>query len=94
MTVVPLRITQALDAAGLFGPDVDRLLGGQEPMVDLWEAGRLQPTEHQLQRLCFLTGRPPWRFFQPLEPWEIGHVFVCSTGDAFDLPTDEQLKAW
>jgi transcriptional regulator with XRE-family HTH domain len=60
MRVHPTRITAALDAAGCTGARVDRYLGGAEPMVDEWEAGRAAPSPIQVWWLCDLTGVPPW----------------------------------
>lgn len=60
--VCPALITVALDAAGLEGPEVDRACGGEEPMVDLWEEGRLYPTFPQLCSLAELTGKTPEYF--------------------------------
>jgi hypothetical protein len=37
--VVPHAITMALNAHGLYGPEVDRTCGVREPAVDLWEEG-------------------------------------------------------
>lgn len=54
--VVPWRITVALDAMGLYGPEVDEACGAQEPDVDRWEAGELYPTWEQLVALADLTG--------------------------------------
>lgn len=54
--VVPWRITTALDAANLFGSEVDAACGAQEPDVDRWEAGELNPTWEQLVLLANLTG--------------------------------------
>lgn len=56
--VVPHRITMALDMCDLFGPEVDIACGGQEPDVDMWEAGKLYPRWDQLEQLATLTGRP------------------------------------
>lgn len=72
----PKRITMALDWAGLYGPEVDRSLGVEEPTVDLWEAGLIIPTREQVYRLAQLTGWP-WRFFYMPEPVAITHGFIC-----------------
>lgn len=61
--VVPFRITQALDGAGLFGPEVDVACGAVEPAVDEWEAGVRYPTFEQLLLLAELTGHDPEWFF-------------------------------
>lgn len=60
--VQPWRITQALDAAGLWGPEVDEKCGGAEPMVDEWEEGARYPTFEQLLELAALTGVTPAMF--------------------------------
>lgn len=52
----PWRITAALDAKGLWGPEVDIACGAAEPDVDLWEAGVLYPTWEQVQALAKLCG--------------------------------------
>lgn len=56
MKVRTSRITAALDAAGCHGARVDKVLGGVEPMVDQWEAGRLEPAPIQVFWLAELTG--------------------------------------
>lgn len=61
----PRWIAQALDDAHLFGPQVDKDLGGAEPMVDLWETGDLAPSEHQLVLLQALTRKNRGYFYQP-----------------------------
>jgi hypothetical protein len=53
----PYRITWALNAKGLFGPEVDAACGAAEPDVDLWEAGKLYPTWEQVLLLAELTGK-------------------------------------
>lgn len=55
----PYLITKALDAQGLFGPEVDVACGASEPDVDLWEAGKLYPTWQQVLRLAALVGSTP-----------------------------------
>ncbi|TDD97671.1 hypothetical protein [Actinomadura rubrisoli] len=72
----PERITVALDICGLYGPEVDEALGGQEPMVDEWEAGERVPTEEQLQALVCLTGFPINFFYLPPPPPVTG-VWLC-----------------
>ncbi|MGW0485774.1 hypothetical protein [Nonomuraea sp. NPDC003214] len=74
---VPGRITMALDAAGLYGPDVDRALGGEEPMVDEWELGIRVPSPRQLVTLARMTGFPVSFFFKPLEELT-GTAWLCS----------------
>lgn len=65
--VVPHFITIALDAAGLYGPEVDEACGAHEPEVDLWEAGELYPSWSQLCALAELTGVTPAYFVRPAE---------------------------
>lgn len=47
--VIPDRITTALNAEGLYGPEVDLACGVEEPAVDEWEAGTRYPSWEQLQ---------------------------------------------
>lgn len=61
----PERITAALDIQGLYGPEVDEALGGQEPMVDEWETGERIPTAEQVEVLAQLTGFPVNFFYLP-----------------------------
>jgi hypothetical protein len=60
--VQPWRITQALDAAGKWGPEVDEKCGGTEPMVDEWEEGVRYPAWEQLLKLAALVGVTPAMF--------------------------------
>lgn len=75
-TPVPSRITDALDSRGLYGPDVDRACGVEEPAVDQWETGELVPTPEQLAKLAELTGYPI-RFFYLPELQINGPIYVC-----------------
>ena len=68
MTPTPERITTALDLRMLYGLEVDRALGGEEPMVDEWESGERVPTFAQVQALAELTGFPVKFFYQPPSP--------------------------
>ncbi|GHE31970.1 hypothetical protein GCM10017673_38420 [Streptosporangium violaceochromogenes] len=78
-TPVPYRITTALDMRELYGPEVDRALGGEEPMVDQWESGELVPTRAQIEALAKLTDYPPDFFYWPVEAHERrGTTFLCS----------------
>lgn len=63
--LVPARITMALDAHGLEGPEVDAAFGVAEPDVDRWEAGELYPTWEQLKALSHMTGMALRFFFLP-----------------------------
>jgi hypothetical protein len=66
----PDRITLALDAKGLEGPEVDAQCLAQEPEVDQWEAGTLYPSWEQTKALAELCGVTPRflmnRFNDPL----------------------------
>ncbi|MEU4703416.1 hypothetical protein [Nonomuraea dietziae] len=73
---VPYRITTALDLCGLYGPEVDRALGGEEPMVDQWETGELVPTSEQIEALATLTGYPAAYFYKPATE-RAGVAFMC-----------------
>lgn len=75
----PERITMALDWADLYGPEVDRALGVEEPTVDMWEAGLLVPTREQVARLAVLTGVRPGFFYQPA-PEPVSGLIVCTAG--------------
>lgn len=78
-TPTPDRITHALNYAGLWGPDVDRLLGGEEPMVDEWESGARVPSLEQVQALAELTGfTVRWFYEPPLPPLDGG--WMCGSG--------------
>lgn len=74
--VYPERITIALDARGLYGPEVDAALGVPEPTVDEWEAGLYPPTREQLKRLADLTEYPVKFFLSQPVPFD-GATFVC-----------------
>lgn len=74
--VIPHRITSALDEQELYGPEVDRACGVEEPAVDQWEAGTLYPTWEQLQALARLVNRPVHLF--TMEPnLGPGRIFIC-----------------
>lgn len=74
----PERITMALDIQMLYGPEVDRALGGEEPMVDEWEAGVRVPDFVQVQALAELTGFPVRFFYQP-PPQPLTGGLLCGT---------------
>lgn len=80
--IVPARITQALDARGLDGPEVDEQVGTYEGNpagdVDAWELGEAVPTREQVRLLAELTRMPVAFFYIPEKPWEReGHMFIC-----------------
>lgn len=77
-TPTPQRITTALDLCGLYGPEVDRALGGEEPMVDEWESGARVPDFGQVQALAKLTDFPVKFFYQPPSP-EISRGWICGS---------------
>lgn len=78
----PGRITQALDLAGLEGPEVDEACGVEEPTVDLWETGEVIPTKEQLERLAFLTGVRPAFFYLPAPTLTPEGAFLCNGSPA------------
>lgn len=83
----PKRATLALDAAGLYGPDVDRACGTYEGNpdgdVDGWELGESVPTPEQVALLAELTRLPVDYFYAPLPPGtETGKIIVCGRGGA------------
>jgi DNA-binding transcriptional regulator YiaG len=92
---VPHRITTALNLMGLYGPEVDRALGGEEPMVDQWESGELVPTREQVELLAELTQYPVHYFYIPIkEPGGIGVVCTsdgCERGWVGPPPPPEPL---
>jgi hypothetical protein len=76
-TPTPERITMALTLCDLYGPEVDEALGGEEPMVDEWEAGVRVPSVDQMRALAKLTGFPVKFFYLPPPPPLTG--FLCTT---------------
>jgi hypothetical protein len=76
--VKPWRITAALDLGQLYGPEVDRACGVEEPAVDRWEAGELYPTWEQLEALSRLTNFPVAFFTSDAPPIDEGTAFICS----------------
>jgi len=85
----PYMITNALDAMGLFGPEVDRACGAEEPDVDLWEAGKLYPTWRQVLLLAKLTGKTPRFLCTRREPLQPEH-----TSMRFHMPIDGRPPVW
>lgn len=77
---VPARITMALDARGLEGPDVDRWCGtveGSDSDVDRWELALATPTPCQITRLSILTRFPAGFFYEPIPPGPHGGGIIC-----------------
>lgn len=74
------HITMALDAAGLYGPEVDCSCGTFEGNpagdVDDWELGTHQPTRDQVRLLAALTDMPVAFFYEPFEP--LPWINICS----------------
>jgi len=89
--VRPWYITNALDAKGLDGPDVDHACGVEEPTVDLWEAGEIYPTFKQLCALADLTGMLPSWFVTEHRPMDDGRVFICGRGRTPYMPEPRSL---
>jgi hypothetical protein len=79
-TPVPSRITTALDANALDGPDVDTACGTWEGNpdgdVDMWERGEATPTRAQIRLLAALTEMPIAYFYEPADP--PGTMWICS----------------
>jgi hypothetical protein len=75
----PQRITLALDYRQLYGPEVDKACGVEEPTVDLWETGEVVPTFEQIEALGALTQFPVAFFYRPA-PEPLGRVFMCGEG--------------
>ena len=75
----PGRITIALDFCDLYGPEVDRALGGEEPMVDEWESGARVPSVADVQALAVLTGYAVRFFYMPPPP-PLEGGWMCGSG--------------
>lgn len=88
-TPTPERITTALDLCELYGPEVDQVLGGEEPMVDEWESGERVPTFEQMQRLAVLTSYPVKFFYQPPSP-PIEKGWICGSDGCKPLGVEER----
>ena len=86
-TPTPERITTALDLRALYGPEVDRALGGEEPMVDEWESGARIPDLTQVQALAELTGFPV-RFFYLEPPPPLDNGWICGSDGCRPLADD------
>lgn len=73
----PSRITHALNARQLYGPQVDAACLAAEPDVDEWEAGRRYPSPAQVEALAALTAYPlEWFYRGPLPV----AAFLCGRG--------------
>jgi hypothetical protein len=86
-TPTPERITMALDFCEMYGPEVDRALGGEEPMVDEWESGVRVPSLEQVQALAEMTGYTVRWFYEPPPPpltggWICGSAGCAPLGEA------------
>lgn len=93
-TPTPERITMALDLHEMYGPEVDRALGGEEPMVDEWESGERVPEFTQVQALAKLTGYPV-KFFYLEPPPPLTGGWLCGTGGCMPLagvPTTAEAR--
>ena len=88
----PKRITMALDARGLYGPEVDEALGVREPAVDCWETGIVTPTSEQIARLSTLTGYAI-RFFYDDDPPSLDYGWMCGTQGCQPLRSDDPNPA-
>ena len=75
-TPIPERITLALDMRQLYGPEVDRACGVEEPAVDEWEAGTRVPTPEQIALLAELTNYPVGYFYEPVTV-KVHQLIVC-----------------
>lgn len=67
----PWAITLALNARGLYGPEVDEDCGTMEPAVDMWEDGQLYPTWPEFKALAKLTGYPLGHFWINRDPMPV-----------------------
>ena len=91
-TPTPERITIALDSCDLYGPEVDRALGGEEPMVDEWEAGARVPSVAQVQALAKLTGYAVRFFYWPAPP-PLGSGWMCGSDGCSALGSKEGTRS-
>lgn len=90
--VVPNQITTALNARGLWGPDVDRQCHAKEPAVDEWEAGTRYPRWDQLEALARLTGYPARFFMLEIEPIPFDATSLgCRRSGGFSPPEAEPV---
>lgn len=80
----PERITLALDSRELYGPEVDAVLGGEEPMVDEWESGARVPSLTQVQALAEMTDFPVRFFYQP-PPRPVTGGWICGSDGCIPL---------
>jgi|JI102314A2RNA_FD_contig_101_81254_length_2507_multi_3_in_0_out_0_1 hypothetical protein len=88
----PWRITVALDARGLYDPDLSWALGVPVGAVDRWEEGVEVPTFEQVEKLSQLTEYLP-RWFYGRELHYVEGAFMCPGGWVdFDpiVPIDRQ----
>lgn len=69
-TVVPARITMAMDMAGLSGPQVDRdcgtYHGNPDGDIDRWEQALAVPSPEQVRLMAKVTGCPIPFFYKPV----------------------------
>lgn len=74
------RITVALDALGMWGPEVDEALGfDDDTVVDQWESGYSIPMEPEIRRLAYLTGKTPDWFYGPDWPPAMAGIKLWET---------------
>lgn len=86
----PERITTALNAAGLWGPEVDRACGVEEPAVDLWESGELVPSREQMEALARLCGVTPVFFYMDVTPIA---VWICGVDGCHLVEPERRVVA-
>lgn len=93
--LVPARITQLLDMAGLEGPEVDVACGVVEPRVDEWEAGQVYPSWPEAVLLARLVQMHTVEVFAYDPPMLTGPTFVCPPPRGYDpwaAPADQRLS--
>lgn len=73
----PWRITEALDRAGLYDPQLSADLGTPVGLVDRWEDGTEIPTIAQLAQLAIMTGDRIEYFTDPRPPKVPPFVFLA-----------------
>lgn len=92
--VVPHAITTALNALGLYGPEVDEACGVREPAVDLWEEGKLYPTWGQLLALARLTRYPVIYFVTARQPIGVLDTSMRFHGKPSVLAADQPVMRY
>lgn len=99
-TVVPARISIAMNIGGHEGPAVDKACGtwegNPEGDVDGWELGETVPSAEQVELMAAFTGFPKVWFYRPMKPGPLlGHrdgepnfLWLCGPGGCTAVKSD------